>query len=212
MRIIGMVFGCVVLAPLAAQGGARVYPAPSGLEASPLYKVRVNGQASFAYAVTVNPTWEYRNIAAPAAMTAFDMDAPVEVHIEVPLTVSVATVHPDSRGIKARVQPGLVSFVIPKADNYVVFFNGTRNEPLFVFANPAETQTASSSEAGTIYYGPGVHEAGLIELKSNQTLYLAGGAFVKGRVKADNAENVRIRGRGILYGGEIGRASCRERV
>jgi polygalacturonase len=49
------------------------------------------------------------------------------------------------------------------------------------------------------YFGPGrVYEAGEIVLKSDETLYIAGGAVVRGRVRADGARNVKVCGRGIL--------------
>ena len=51
-----------------------------------------------------------------------------------------------------------------------------------------------------LYYGPGYHEVGHLELKSNQTLYLAGGAVLDAYVTATDAENVKILGRGIITG------------
>ena len=50
-----------------------------------------------------------------------------------------------------------------------------------------------------VYYGPGIANPGTIDLKSNQTLYLAGGAYVKvERVNCIDTENVKIMGKGIL--------------
>ena len=49
------------------------------------------------------------------------------------------------------------------------------------------------------YFGPGVHQAGAIELADNETLYIAGGAVVKGGVHA-RGRNIKILGRGILDG------------
>ena len=51
-----------------------------------------------------------------------------------------------------------------------------------------------------IYYGRGVHDAGLIALKSNQTLFIDEGAVVYGRVTARDARHARIIGHGILDG------------
>jgi polygalacturonase len=45
-----------------------------------------------------------------------------------------------------------------------------------------------------------VHSPGQITLKSNQTLYLAGGALVTANVRGTDLQNVRIAGRGLLQG------------
>jgi len=73
---------------------------------------------------------------------------------------------------------------------------------MLIFANPLEKDPPEKSAPNVIYFGPGVHEpaGGVIRLKSGQTLYIAGGAVVKGAVEALDAENVTIRGRGILCG------------
>jgi hypothetical protein len=180
----------------------KLYPGPSGMDPSPLYKVRVDGQPSFVYAVTINPTGEYQNIPAPAAMTSFDLGSEAVVEVEAPSEVVSATVHPLSRGIAAQVNGRRIRFTLREPGNFVVFLNGSRDVPLFVFANPPERDPPSPNDPGVIYFGPGVHQPGLIELGSGQTLYLAGGAFVKGRVKSTGAHNAAIRGRGILYGGD----------
>jgi hypothetical protein len=73
--------------------------------------------------------------------------------------------------------------------------------PLLLFANPLEQNAPLSNSPGVIYFGPGIHEAGRIELTNNQTLYLAGGSVVKGGVVAQG-ENIHILGRGILDGSD----------
>jgi len=49
-----------------------------------------------------------------------------------------------------------------------------------------------------VFFGPGTHQAGTITLNAGNTLYLAPGALVIGRVVARNAAGISIRGRGIL--------------
>ena len=51
-----------------------------------------------------------------------------------------------------------------------------------------------------IYIGPGVYKADAIPVKSNQTIYIAGGAVVYGQIRGQEVENVTIRGRGIIDG------------
>jgi polygalacturonase len=50
------------------------------------------------------------------------------------------------------------------------------------------------------YFGPGVHQAGEIRPQSGETIYLAGGSLVYGKIVADGVQGVRVLGRGILDG------------
>ena len=61
-----------------------------------------------------------------------------------------------------------------------------------------ETGAPNRDAAGVRYFGPGVHHPGKIQLKSGETLYVAGGAVVYTAVEARGAVGVRIRGRGII--------------
>jgi hypothetical protein len=92
-------------------------------------------------------------------------------------------------------------------DRLSVEINGLRNRTLMIFANPPERDAPCRGDENTIYYGPGEHMAEgpeqIIRLLSGQTLYLAGGALVTGVVLAENAENVKIMGRGILHGEKL---------
>ena len=62
-------------------------------------------------------------------------------------------------------------------------------------------QSPRPGDPNVVYFAPGVHRPGKIALTDNQTLYLAGGAVVKGCVHAKGT-NITIRGRGILGGEE----------
>jgi polygalacturonase len=64
-----------------------------------------------------------------------------------------------------------------------------------------ESDVPNPQDKHVIFFGPGIHPAGKITLRDNQTLYLAGGAVVKGALDARGA-NLRIHGRGILDGSD----------
>ncbi|HEX5789579.1 MAG TPA: glycosyl hydrolase family 28 protein, partial [Luteolibacter sp.] len=51
------------------------------------------------------------------------------------------------------------------------------------------------------FEGGKIHDAGEIRLKDGETLYLEGGAVVRGLVRAVGAKNVAVRGPGVLDGG-----------
>ena len=69
---------------------------------------------------------------------------------------------------------------------------------LHLFASPPEQDAPTAEAPGLHYFGPGVHRPGKITLRSNESVYIAGGAVVHGSIHAAGASNVRIAGRGIL--------------
>jgi hypothetical protein len=74
--------------------------------------------------------------------------------------------------------------------------------PMLVFANPLEGVVPDPADPDVLYFGPGVHELGSkVPLRDDQTIYLAGGAWVKGTFIANGpVHNLTIRGRGVLDG------------
>ena len=126
-----------------------------------------------------------------------------------------------------------VSFEISEPGQYVFEVNGL-HKPLHIFANPMETDkpdcnapnvdlrqpdekldfpgnfytgnhTVLAEGKDVLYFGPGIHHPHVIELKSNQSVYIDGGAIVYGTVFAENRKNIRIYGRGILSGARFKR-------
>ncbi|MGN1052090.1 MAG: glycosyl hydrolase family 28 protein [Candidatus Scatosoma sp.] len=79
-----------------------------------------------------------------------------------------------------------------------VEFDGDIFKNLFLFVEAEENDAPDQADKNVIYFGKGVHYADEIRLKDNETLYLEGGALVYGRVIAENANNIRICGKGIL--------------
>ena len=108
-------------------------------------------------------------------------------------------VRPTDYHIKPRrVDDHTVRFRLYAWQKVSVEFDGDRDHNLFVFPDLPAAKPAD--DGNLIYYGPGEHEAGLITLRSGQTLFLDEGAIVYGRIEALEAEHIRITGRGILCG------------
>lgn len=93
----------------------------------------------------------------------------------------------------------MVIYMAPK-DRLVVDLNGDNgNESLILFANPIDAEKPDRNAAGVKYFEAGkVHTPGPISLKSNETLYIEGGAIVKSNVSSADATNVTVAGGGIL--------------
>jgi len=130
-----------------------------------------------------------------------------------------------------------VTFTITKPGQYILEINGL-HKPLHIFANPMVTDAPDPNAPNvlafttdekvnfpgnfygkpfelpegkdTFYFGPGEHMPHQIKLKSNQKVYIDGGAVVYGTILATHAENIRIYGRGILDCSRFGRDNNRK--
>ena len=193
----------------------ELYAGPEGEPQSDDFSVRVNGLEAFVYqarvsAMPVNQVWPgYQrplDQTELASFAYFDTTGPVQVEIISRKPIENVTIRPLSYGIQASVTGQTISFQLEKPCQVVVEVNGWHNA-LHLFANPLETVVQSPDEPKVRYFGPGVHEAGLITLHTDETLYIAAGAVVYGYVRAENADNVRILGRGILDASKVDRSA-----
>ncbi len=193
------------------------YPAPERIQASADYRVRVDGQPVFVYIARVsamphNQVWPgYQRPLDQTELAAFaywDMPArPITVEVTSLRPVESVVVRPQSYGIQPVVHGNTITFTLDGPRQVVVEVNGMHHA-LHLFANPLEEDAPEADAEGVRYYGPGVHEAGTIELHDNETLYIAGGAVVYGGITARNATNITIRGRGILDNSRVARSEA----
>jgi hypothetical protein len=127
----------------------------------------------------------------------FELDAPVSVCVISKKDFKEAVVRPLSRDIKPISKNREIIFTIPGPGQYTLELDGPQ-EALHLFADPIERYDVNPDDPDTIYFGPGTHSAGVIELKSGQTLFIDEEAIVFGQVQATDAENICICGHGIL--------------
>jgi len=107
-------------------------------------------------------------------------------------------IRPASLNIKPTItDEGTIKFCLEKPAYFTVEPYG-RNNALHIFADCKKEYNIDKNDESVIYFGCGEHDIGQIELKSNQTLFLDEGAVVYACVKAIDAENIKILGRGIL--------------
>lgn len=133
------------------------------------------------------------------SMASFDFLGEVEVRIACKRGAAKnVRVRPTSYGITPRVSGDTVLLSLREPRNLSVEIDGDLFHNLQLFANPIEETRPSPSDSHVIYYGPGVHEVGDVEVPSGKTVYLAGGAVVLGNFHLSHVHDVRILGRGIL--------------
>ncbi len=183
-----------------------IAPAPEGETLSSDYEVTVNGGKLPLYrcrvsAVPLNQVWPgYQRPLDQTEWASFgywDMSGPVEVCVIAPRKFTSVAIRPRSLGIVPTLSGRELSFVLDRPLHCTVEVDGTHHA-LQLFASPLEQDPPTPDDPGVRYFGPGVHKAAAIQVRSNQTVYLAPGAVVHGHIVAENAQNIRILGRGIL--------------
>lgn len=145
-----------------------------------------------------------------ASMVYFDFSGTVEVKIRKNNgQVGSLDIRPLSYKIVPEVKGNIIQFTLDRPRNISVEVNGDRLHNLHLFAQPIEENRPDPNDPNVVYFGPGVHEApdkpgDVFQLKSGQTVYIHGGAVIKGKLLCNNVKNVRIIGRGIILEPERG--------
>lgn len=214
LGLMGFLFGGV--GTVQAAPDVVVYPAPAGEKLSEDFQVTVAGQAVPVYvarvsAVPLNQVWPgYQRPIDQTELASFaswDMPAATGVEVEVLSSrpVESVAIRPSSRAIQPQVEGRRIRFRLERPGQITVEVNGW-HQALHLFADPPATDLPDPKAPGVHYFGPGVHQADVIQLKDNETLYLAGGAVVYGTVDVQGASHVRIVGRGILDSSRLERS------
>ena len=187
LRLAALVLLAVSGGTAIAGGEATAYPVHKGMEPSPDYQVIAGGKAVFVYKT-------------PAfSMATFAVTGEVEVVVKVQRPISRPMIRPLARGIKPVVEGGNLRFHLPGPGQLAVEVDEDLHRPLFLFANAPE-QNLPRSGLVRYFEGGRIHEVGRIELKDNETVYFAGGAVVRGVIRAKNISGAKILGPGILDG------------
>lgn len=191
-------------------GSVTNYDFP-GMTSSDYFTVTAGGENAFVYETNANnrrysPAGNASDVMnyEKVGVVSFDLSGSTVIDVSVPDLTDVK-VTPSSAEITPVISDGHARFTIPTCGQYTVEFNGSYNRALHIFANKPEVNPVSTSSGNVVYYGPGEYYAGEINLNSNRTLYLAGGAVVHGYVKASGKSNITIRGRGYLDGSNYSR-------
>ena len=180
-----------------------VYPAPPGLRTSPDFTVMANKTPvwverigsklkSFSYDLYSGREMEDLNVAN------FSCSGEVILQITAKENIESYLIRPKSRNIVAKVKGKELFITVAGPQKLYIEINKLPH--LAVFANPLETDSPKKTDPGVVFYGPGTYTADSVNLKSNQTLYIAGGAVLNAKIRGRNLHNIKITGRGILQG------------
>jgi hypothetical protein len=190
-----------------AFAAVTVYPAPAEDYRSPAFKVRVvqDGKPldSFVYGDR-NPEGNGAEMLTRwNHWTTFAFDGPI--HVEIEKTggdFGAVTVHPLAREIRPKVEGNRVSFTLDKPAKLYIKDAAKADEPLFIFADPPETEVPDRNDPNVVWFEGGkVHRiGGQYKVESGKSYYIEGGAYVIGTLVGEGVSDVRILGRGVLSG------------
>lgn len=170
------------------------------------YEVRLDGRQAEVRAcresrIPFNRYWPGRQRSIDqterASYLAFEADGAVACSVKAQWTVGKAVVRPLSAGIKPVVTNGVVSFTLPKPGYYVLETAG-QHKALHIFMEPLRSFPERSG--ATVHFGPGMHIAGFVRLKSHDRVYIDRDAIVFGCFLGENVEDVKVFGHGVIDG------------
>lgn len=210
------------------------WPAPAGESASSDYELKVNDAPVFVHQARVRAkilenkglwTHERECTGETASFAIFDIRDKVTVTVKPKLSFQNALVLPSRFGIIPEKVDGVVSFTIDKPQHLTLLLDGRNDLALHLFVGTPETNVPKKGDPKVIYFGPGIHEIETLKIQSGHTVYLAGGAVLKAKLRQDekgrydekwkvnfydgvvfdvtDAEDVRICGRGIMDGSQV---------
>ena len=117
------------------------------------------------------------------------------------------TIRPSNRNVPFTIDSNrrVLTFTISDIGQYVIEMRSHRTLHLFV----EDVSRMSNSDNSVIYFAPGIHKHSndnrigsnnIINLSSNQKVFIAPGAFIYGKFMANNASNIEITGPGYIDG------------
>lgn len=201
----------------AATNQLVTYSAPAGglLNNDFSVKVRSKGgpwQEVPAYLVKVDAVRETDHSPENSSVAYFDFSGTVDVSVTFNHgRIDVARVRPLSYGIQPKVGRSKLTFTLSQPRNLSIEVNGDIFHNLQLFANPIEEWRPDPKDTNVIYFGPGLHELprDRMRVPSGKTVYIAGGAVVRGRFFIADVENVKVLGHGMIEQGGRGAGAVR---
>jgi len=174
----------------AAAGTVVPIPATPGTGADSRFTLKVEGREVF--------VGREASAGMIVAVAAFDMEGTVSVEVTASGSFPSYAILPDRLGIAARQTGNTLTFDLSQPKKVLLRVEGIGD--LLLLATPLEEDVPQPDDEGVHYYGPGTHHVGRLKVKSNETVYLAGGARFLGTIEGEEVANVQVRGRGVLDG------------
>lgn len=157
------------------------------------YAVSINNESAFVYQTDAG------------SFVSFEADEKVEVVINFSGKVGSAVVKPLRYNIEPVVTGNEIRFKMPAEAKLLVEINDPwtdGNKLLFLFSNPLETAVPDANDPKVKFFKGGqVYDVGEMIIENDESIYIEGGAVVRGKILAEHAKNITIGGYGVLDNG-----------
>lgn len=159
-----------------------------------MFSVKVDGKEAFVY--QAGQGWSFFNFAFANTV--------VQVEVTVNKTIHSWQVRPVSANVAPAQDGSTFTFTLAKPTKLILQINGRNAEKLLISAESPESDAPKPNDPGVLYYPPGVHFMGykFTPPPDIDTIYLAGGAVVRGTLRIENRQHFKIMGRGMFAMGE----------
>ena len=201
---------------LHAQNHLVTYPAPQEAELKNDFTVKVRQpgkewQDVATYPVKVDEVRNTKHNVEIASMGYFDFEGEVEVSVTSNNgNINTGRVRPLSYKISPQIDGNTLTFKLNSLRNLSIEVNGDIFHNLHLFANPIDRNNPLKpgmnpkklkKDRNLIYFAPGMHRlpGDTLNVPSGKTVYIAGGAIVKGCIQVVNAQDVKVFGRGEVH-------------
>jgi hypothetical protein len=172
-------------------------PVPAGAPQSSDFAVSAGGSAVGVYDAGAN-AW-----ANQVSFGQFDFSGgPVTVSVVVNFPFTSYRLAPNSLLLASSKSANVITFSLASPTNVTVVLDGNyQGRVLHLFAQAPDTTPVTASGPGVTYFAPGFHDLSTqppLIIASGQSVYLAQGAVVRGRILIKNATTAAVRGHGLI--------------
>lgn len=161
------------------------------------YKVKVDGEEINLLETTILPPPYNHTEKMPFAVIA--ADKPVDLVITSKEKLSEVLIRPLSANLEYKFDEENIYIHLDKPQKFSVEINSSYKNNILIFVNGKRDEKILPDDENVIYFPKGEHIADVIRLEQdNLTLYLEEGAYVHGKILANNCSNLRICGSGVI--------------
>ena len=168
------------------------------------YQVFVNGKEIPVYTCRIskyplNTVWpghqRYFDQSESASFVNIVSDEEINVEVKVNYDYEKVMIKPYSKAVATVNEDEKIKFTLKENGQFVLECD-SYHRCLYIFNS--KPILCENPEEVTHYFGAGIHFAGKITLKDNESIYVDKDALVYGCVYAENAQNIKVFGNGVF--------------